>query len=395
MPSSVNSCSPLELPAAVAHIRRNIIAIEYVFADCPTTSLLDVLWSREVDFGKFCRTEDCIRVVALHLLHVQSVDCGCISSSGSYLSLSRNYGAILIRTTGDITATNQIESEKDSFRHYHAFQQATPLPTEVYAPLHRSARTFSSRCPAPPTGVRHKARYFASCRGPISPPCVQLERSLPLIKSRAKETHFGIAVPFAVPFSQNRLGLFPLNFSLDILYWLHHSYLARLLYISQSISLHSCTASDPPSTITDPLSTHVLILRTSVQQLLSLSILFANTIGLMLVSSSSCLDTPLQLVYSPPVFLPHNISLFSLETLRVSPLVSKLHPFESNIPMEVKFFCRLRTCLTSVNITDLLSAMRNQIDHLPTTLLAVLFAIHIRPSHAAYVDNTSLSLHKW
>ncbi|GFZ03180.1 ARM repeat superfamily protein [Actinidia rufa] len=41
---------------------------------------------------------------------------------------------------------------------------------------------------------------------------------------------------------QNQLGLLPLSFSLDILHWLHHSCLARLLYISQSISLRSCTA---------------------------------------------------------------------------------------------------------------------------------------------------------
>ncbi|GFS31525.1 hypothetical protein Acr_00g0017860 [Actinidia rufa] len=95
---------------------------------------------------------------------------------------------------------------------------------------------------------------------------------------------------------QNRLGLLPLSFSLDILHWLHHSCLARLLYISQSISLRSCTAPDPPSTITDPPSTIALALRTSVQRLLSLSILLVNTTGPMSDSCFPFLDTPLQSV---------------------------------------------------------------------------------------------------
>ena len=97
------------------------------------------------------------------------------------------------------------------------------------------------------------------------------------------------------------------------------------------------------------------------------------------------------------VFLPYSISLFPLETLKVPPLASKLHPFESSIPMKIKFFRRLGTCLTSVNVKDLLSAMRNWTDPFSTTLLAVLFASHIHPSHAAYIENTSLSLslHKW
>ncbi|GFZ10000.1 hypothetical protein Acr_21g0005990 [Actinidia rufa] len=94
--------------------------------------------------------------------------------------------------------------------------------------------------------------------------------------------------------SQNRLGLLPLSFSMDILHWLHHSCLARLLYISQSISLRSCTTTDPPGTITDPPSTPALTLRTSVQRLLPLSILLANTTGPMSNSSSPCLDIPLQ-----------------------------------------------------------------------------------------------------
>ncbi|GFZ00592.1 eukaryotic translation initiation factor 4E [Actinidia rufa] len=74
---------------------------------------------------------------------------------------------------------------------------------------------------------------------------------------------------------------------MDILYWLHHSCLARLPYISQSISLRSCTTLDPPDT-------PALALRTSVQRLLPLSILLTNTTGPMSDSSSPCLDTPFQ-----------------------------------------------------------------------------------------------------
>ncbi|GFZ01002.1 hypothetical protein Acr_14g0006370 [Actinidia rufa] len=106
----------------------------------------------------------------------------------------------------------------------------------------------------------------------------------------------------------------------------------RLQHISQSISLRSGTAPDSPSTITDPLSTHMLGLRAAMQRLLPLSILLADTTGPMSDSSSPSLDTPLR---------------------------------------------------------------SNWTDHLPTALLVVLFAIHTRPSHAAYVENTSLSLHKW
>ncbi|GFS38851.1 hypothetical protein Acr_00g0059800 [Actinidia rufa] len=92
--------------------------------------------------------------------------------------------------------------------------------------------------------------------------------------------------------SQNRLGLLPLSFSMDILHWLHHLCLARLPYISQGISLRSCTSSNPLGTITDPPSTLALALRTSVQWLLPLSNLLANTTGPMSDSSSPYLDTP-------------------------------------------------------------------------------------------------------
>ncbi|GFY86936.1 malectin/receptor-like protein kinase family protein [Actinidia rufa] len=82
--------------------------------------------------------------------------------------------------------------------------------------------------------------------------------------------------------------------SLDILHWLHHSCLARLLHISQSIPLRSCTTLDPLGTITDPPSTPALALHAFVQWLCSLSIFLANTTGTMSDNSSPCLDTPLQ-----------------------------------------------------------------------------------------------------
>ena len=100
--------------------------------------------------------------------------------------------------------------------------------------------------------------------------------------------------------------------------------------------------------------------------------------------------------YSSLVFLPHSIFLFFLKTLKVHSLAVNLQPFDSNIQIKINFFCKLETWLTSVNVRDLLSAMRNWTDLLPTTLFAILFAIHTSTSsHAAYVENISLSLHKW
>ncbi|GFY82275.1 hypothetical protein Acr_02g0005150 [Actinidia rufa] len=73
------------------------------------------------------------------------------------------------------------------------------LHTEVPAPSHRGALHPPLGRTTPPTGVCRKVRHFASCRGSISPPlCAQLERTPPLIKSRAKETRFGVTAPFAV-----------------------------------------------------------------------------------------------------------------------------------------------------------------------------------------------------
>ncbi|GFZ10213.1 hypothetical protein Acr_21g0008120 [Actinidia rufa] len=107
-----------------------------------------------------------------------------------------------------------------------------------------------------PTGTRRKVCHFASHRDSISPPlCTQLERSPPLIKSRVKETHFGGGASVA---TFTRIP----------------KYLPTC-----------CTALDPPST-------PMLALRDSVQLLLLLSILLANTTGPMSASNSSCLDTP-------------------------------------------------------------------------------------------------------
>ncbi|GFY96642.1 hypothetical protein Acr_11g0009480 [Actinidia rufa] len=176
-------------------------------------------------------------------------------------------------------------------------QRATPLSTEVYAPPHRSACTFSPRCPAPLTRVPHTPTrgvpqstslcesswlYLSSLvhkTGEITA-TDQIENERDSFRRR-RALHYTA--------SQNRLGLLPLSFSMDILHWLHHSCLDRLLHISQSISMHSCTAPDPPSTF-------ALALRASVQRLLPLSILLINTTGPMSDSSSPCLDTPLQSV---------------------------------------------------------------------------------------------------
>ncbi|GFY88731.1 hypothetical protein Acr_06g0006710 [Actinidia rufa] len=244
------------------------------------------------------------------------------------------------------------------------------LRTEVPASSHRGAWHPPLVCTAPPTGVRRKVSHFASCRGSISPPlCAQLERTPPLIKSRAKRLASASPRPSLYNFSKSTWSP-----SSKFLYG-HPALILqvplripqvplRLLCVPLYNGCFPCPFSlliplDPCQTVAPPIWT-----------------LFSNR-------------------YSPPVFFPHSISLFPLETLRIPSLASKLHPFESSIPIEIKFFHRLGTCLTSVNVTDLPSAMRNQTDPLPTTLLDMLFAIHIRPSHAAYVENTSLSLHKW
>ncbi|GFZ04756.1 hypothetical protein Acr_17g0003280 [Actinidia rufa] len=192
------------------------------------------------------------------------------------------------------------------------FHKATPLPTEVYAPPHRSVCTFSPRCPAPPTGVPHtptgvcrKVRHFASCRGSYLSSLVRTtgeNTATDQIKSKRDSLRYRRALRCTA--SQNRLGLLPLSFSMDILHWLHHSCLARLPYISQSISLRSCTTPDP-------LGTPALALRTSVQRLLLLSTLLANTTGPMSDSSSPYLDIPLQ------SGLPRSL-LFGLSVIFVS-----------------------------------------------------------------------------
>ncbi|GFZ14603.1 hypothetical protein Acr_24g0007930 [Actinidia rufa] len=123
--------------------------------------------------------------------------------STSLCELSLLHLSSLVRTTGEITATNQITSERDSFR-----------------------RRRARRCKA----------------------------------------------------LQNRLGLLHLSFSLDILHWLHHLCLARLLYPKASpCALVPLRILQVP--LRNPPGTPALTLRTSVQWLLPLSILLANTTG--------------------------------------------------------------------------------------------------------------------
>ncbi|GFY90972.1 CBS domain protein [Actinidia rufa] len=123
----------------------------------------------------------------------------------------------------------------------------------MYAPPHRSACIFSPRCLPPPLGcpppstrVHRKVRHFASCCDSISPSlCAQLERSPPLIKLITKKTRFSVIVPVTVQL-----------FKIDLSFFSEHLYgysalvaplvcLVRLPYISQNISLSSCTTLDP------------------------------------------------------------------------------------------------------------------------------------------------------
>ncbi|GFS31396.1 hypothetical protein Acr_00g0017060 [Actinidia rufa] len=71
-------------------------------------------------------------------------------------------------------------------------QWATHFQTEVLAPSHLGALL-------PLTGELRKVHHFASRRVSLSPSlCTHLKRSLPLIKSRAKETRFGDVMPVDV-----------------------------------------------------------------------------------------------------------------------------------------------------------------------------------------------------
>ncbi|GFS30464.1 hypothetical protein Acr_00g0012080 [Actinidia rufa] len=133
------------------------------------------------------------------------------------------------------------------------------------------------------------------------------------------------------------------------------------LHVSQSISLRSCTT-------LAPLGIPVLALRAFVHLLLPLSILLSNITGPMSDISAPPVWTLPSSRYSPLVFLPLNISLFFLEILKIPPLAAMLQPIESSILMEIKFFRTLGICRTSVNVIDLLSAMRNQTIPFSTTL---------------------------
>ncbi|GFY93545.1 hypothetical protein Acr_08g0019410 [Actinidia rufa] len=113
--------------------------------------------------------------------------------------------------------------------------------------------------------------------------------------------------------------------------------------------------------------------------------------------SSKCPCACFACLCAPVASLVHSsfISLFLLKILKIPSLAAMLQPIKSSIPMKIKFFRSLGTCRTSINVIDLLSAMRNRIVPLPTTLFVVLFAIRTSPSHAAYVENIFLSLQKW
>ncbi|GFS34988.1 hypothetical protein Acr_00g0037170 [Actinidia rufa] len=177
----------------------------------------------------------------------------------------------------------------------------------------------------PPTGVCRKICHVASCRGSISPPlCAKLERSLSLIKSVVKETRFGVTAPRPL-----------YSFS-------------KLTWALSSELFHGHPALVAP-----------------------------------LVSSQTSAHIPKHL---PTLLYRFGFSRYHYGSPNYLCACSAY--FYATHPIEIKFFHRLGTCLTSVNVTDLPSTMRNWTDHLPTTLLAVLFAIHIRPWHAAYVENT-------
>ncbi|GFY85964.1 carbohydrate-binding protein [Actinidia rufa] len=106
------------------------------------------------------------------------------------------FGVLLLKNLDQKTAS-EIPSLINGLLHFPP--KCMHLHTEVPAPSHRGALHPPLGCPTPSTGVRRKVRHFASYRGSISPPlCAQMERTPPLIKSRAKETRFGVAAPFAV-----------------------------------------------------------------------------------------------------------------------------------------------------------------------------------------------------
>ncbi|GFY87412.1 hypothetical protein Acr_05g0010510 [Actinidia rufa] len=165
------------------------------------------------------------------------------------------------------------------------------LQTKVSAPSHRDALHPSTGVPPTPhRGVPQSTSLCELSWLHLSSLVHTTGENTATDQIKSKRDSLWRRHAFCCTAFQNRLGLLPLSFSMDILHWLHYSCLARLPYISQSISLRSCTASDP-------LGTPALTLRTSVQRLLALSILLVNTTGPMSDSSSSCLDTPLQ---SPP-----------------------------------------------------------------------------------------------
>ncbi|GFZ18138.1 hypothetical protein Acr_26g0014070 [Actinidia rufa] len=202
----------------------------------------------------------------------------------------------------------------------------------------------------PPPGCAAKYVALQVVVTPSLLPCVHNWRDHHHL---SRETHFGDVAPVAV----HRLCLSPLSFSLWTSYTgCTFSYLDRLPHVSQSISLRSYTTPDPSI----PLG------------------LCRTTAPLVWRHPSSR--------YTPSVFLLLQHFLFSLKTLSVPPLASKLHRFESCISMK-----------------HALSWSPSWISRLPCgtklflcqQLFIVLFAIRTSPSHATCVENTSLSPHKW
>ncbi|GFZ16050.1 hypothetical protein Acr_25g0004590 [Actinidia rufa] len=224
-------------------------------------------------------------------------------------------------------------------------QWATHFQTEVLAPSHLGALLSL-------TGARRKVHHFASRRGSLSPPlCTHLKRSLPLIKSRAKETRFGDVAPVDVQLFRITLSPFSGLSS-------GHPALVALVLSDQTSAR---------------VSKHLLAL-------------------LYYSGSSRCLCACFACLCAPVAFLVHSFVLYHWTHvgqqffLSIPPLAAMLQPIEFSIPMEIKFFRSLGTCRTSVNVTDLSSAMRNGTILLPTTLFVVLFAIRTSPSHAAKVS---------
>ncbi|GFS31394.1 hypothetical protein Acr_00g0017040 [Actinidia rufa] len=212
-------------------------------------------------------------------------------------------------------------------------QWATHFQTEVLAPSHLGALL-------PLTGELRKVHHFASRRVSLSPSlCTHLKRSLPLIKSRERKRLVSATSCLSM-YNSSKSTLSP---SSGLFYG--HPALVALVFSDQTSAR---------------VSKHLLAL-------------------LCHSGSSRCLCACSACLCAPVASLVHSFILY--HWTHIPPLAAMLQPIESSIPMEIKFFRSLGTCRTSVNVTDLPSAMRNRTVPLPTTLFVVLFAIRTSPSH--------------